>query len=389
MSFPEELVVGATWCEPTALGLLPHRLPSRDVRRLHEQQITVVDAEPAGVRIEFETDARRVELVVHALKRTVSGMVPSASGAFDLTWRPVGERTWRDAGSRTTRRGARFQVGEAGGEPLLVPGEDEALVWDELPEGPKQVQVWLPHDEQVRLVALDAGQVRPMPAQGRRVWLHHGSSISHGFNARRPTGTWVGRTAVDHDLALVNRGVAGSAMCDPFMARHLRDTPADLVSIKLGINIVNGDVMRTRAFVPALHGFLDTVREGHPTTPLLLVSPLFCPLHEDAPGPGGLDPADMERGVMTFVLDPAVDQSLTHGRLTLRRVRDLMAQVLADRSDDPNLYGLDGQALYGPADHEQYPMPDGLHPEPEAHLLISRHFGEQVLAPGRPFAATP
>ena len=43
--------------------------------------------------------------------------------------------------------------------------------------------------------------------------------------------------------------------------------------------------MRLRAFTPAVHGFLDTIREGHPTTPLLVVSPILCPIHEDTPGP--------------------------------------------------------------------------------------------------------
>ena len=48
--------------------------------------------------------------------------------------------------------------------------------------------------------------------------------------------------------------------------------------------------MRRRAFTPAVHGFLDTIREGHPDTPLLVVSPILCPIHEDTPGPTMLGP---------------------------------------------------------------------------------------------------
>ena len=33
----------------------------------------------------------------------------------------------------------------------------------------------------------------------------------------------------------------------------------DLISLKLGINLVNTDLMRLRAFGPAVHGFLDKV----------------------------------------------------------------------------------------------------------------------------------
>jgi hypothetical protein len=45
----------------------------------------------------------------------------------------------------------------------------------------------------------------------------------------------------------------------------MRDTPADVISLKIGINLVNTDLLRLRAFTPAMHGFLDTIREGHPT----------------------------------------------------------------------------------------------------------------------------
>lgn len=75
------------------------------------------------------------------------------------------------------------------------------------------------------------------------------------------------------EVDLVNLGFSGNALLDPFTARAMRDAPADLISVKVGINIVNADVMRLRAFTPAVHGFLDTIREGHPTTPLLVVSP--------------------------------------------------------------------------------------------------------------------
>ena len=43
-----------------------------------------------------------------------------------------------------------------------------------------------------------------------------------------------------------NLGFSGSAMLDPFTARTIRDQPADLISLKLGINLVNGDAMRMR-----------------------------------------------------------------------------------------------------------------------------------------------
>ena len=90
-------------------------------------------------------------------------------------------------------------------------------------------------------------------------------------------------------MELINLGLGGSALLDPFTARALRDTPADLISVKIGINLVNPDLMRLRAFAPAVHGFLDTIREGHPTTPLLVVSPHPLPDPRGHPGPAALD----------------------------------------------------------------------------------------------------
>jgi hypothetical protein len=58
--------------------------------------------------------------------------------------------------------------------------------------------------------------------------------------------------------------------------RTIRNADADVISLKVGINLVNTDVMRLRAFGPAVHEFVDTIRDGHPSTPLLVVSPIFC-----------------------------------------------------------------------------------------------------------------
>jgi len=107
--------------------------------------------------------------------------------------------------------------------------------------------------------------------------------------AVHPTEPWPVVAARLAGLQLVNLGLGGSALLDPFTARAMRDTPADLISVKIGINLVNTDLMRLRAFTPAVHGFLDTIREGHPTTPLLVVTPLLCPIHEHTPGPAAPD----------------------------------------------------------------------------------------------------
>jgi hypothetical protein len=202
--------------------------------------------------------------------------------------------------------------------------------------------------------------------------VHHGSSISHGSVATHPTDPWPVVAARLAGLDLVNLGLGGSALLDPFVARTIRDTPADLISVKLGINLVNQDLLRRRALGPAVHGYLDTIRDGHPDAPIRLVSPVHCAIHESVPGPSAPDMAALAEGRLAFVAsgDPA---DVAAGRLTLEGVREVLAEVV-DRRGDPRLTYVDGLGLYGATDAERLPLPDNLHPDSAAHQLIGERF---------------
>jgi hypothetical protein len=161
----------------------------------------------------------------------------------------------------------------------------------------------------------------------------------------------------------------------------IRDSPADLISVKLGINVVNLDAMRLRSFVPAVHGFLDTIRDGHPKTPLLLMSPLYCGIHEETPGPGSIDLSTIGTDTVKFTATGAHGDT-AQGRLTLRVIRDALAEIALARGDDPHLHHLDGLELYGAADAETHPLPDALHPDTETHRLIGTRFADFAFGPG-------
>jgi hypothetical protein len=290
--------------------------------------------------------------------------------------RPAGQGSVTDGGHTLT-------IDMATGATEFRPGQRPGtLRFTELPDHAKDVEIWLPHNETTELVALRTdAPVEPAPDPGRRVWLHHGSSISHGSDAASPTTTWPAFAASLAGVELINLGLGGSALLDPFTARVLRDTPADLISIKVGINLVNMDLMRLRAFTPAVHGFLDTVREGHPTTPLLVVSPILCPIHEDTPGPCAWEMTSLSTGQLEFRAtgDPA---EVASGKLTLRVIRDELARIVAQRAaEDPNLHYLDGLSLYGEADAAELPLPDQLHPDAATHRRIGERFAALAFAP--------
>ncbi|MFD4243743.1 GDSL-type esterase/lipase family protein [Streptomyces sp. NPDC058525] len=374
------LLRGALDVERTAHGVLPHRLPARAREQFRDANLAAIEAQPSGVRLAFRTAATAVELDALPTKAAYEGFPARPDGVYELLV------DGRPAGRGSVTGGNLRIVDMATGSEVLRPGPPGTVRFTGLPAGTKDVEIWLPHSEITELIALRTdAPVEALPDRGRRVWLHHGSSISHGSFAAAPTGTWPALAAALGGVELVNLGFGGNALLDPFTARAIRDTPADLISLKIGINLVNHDVMRLRAFVPAVHGFLDTVREGHPTTPLLVVSPVLCPIHEDTPGPTG---PDFEDGELRWKAtgDPA-DRAA--GRLTLGVIRDELARITGQRAaEDPNLYHLDGRALYGEADFAELPLPDRLHPDPAGHRRIGERFAELAFGGSGPFAVT-
>ncbi len=278
-----ELLRGALDLERTGIGVRPHRLPPR-ARARADRQLLLAQAQPSGVRLVVRTAATRLELDAHRTTLAAAGAPPRPDGRYDLV--VDGELL----GQQPSSGGTVLVTDFATGATETREGPVGTVAFTGLPARDKLLELWLPHQEVTELVALRTDAPVAAVAPGaRRVWLHHGSSISQGSNAASPTTTWAALAAARGGVDLVNLGFSGSAMLDSFVARTMRDHPADLLSAEIGINLVNADVMRMRAFTPAVHGFLDTIRDGHPTTPLLVVSPVLCPIHEDTPGPGAVD----------------------------------------------------------------------------------------------------
>ncbi|WP_069812232.1 GDSL-type esterase/lipase family protein [Streptomyces sp. TP-A0874] len=374
-----DLLRGALEVEHTERGVLPHRLPARARAQCTDGQLAMAEAQPSGVRLVFRTRATAIELDALRTRTAYRGAPPRPDGVYDLLvdGRPAG------------------QAGVTGGDVLLVdlatgtadtrPGPVGTVRFSGLADRLKDVEIWLPHNETTRLVALRTdAPVEAAPDRGRKVWLHHGSSISHGSDAASPTTTWPALAAGLGGVELVNLGLGGGALLDAFTARALRDTPADLISIKIGINLVNADLMRLRAFTSAVHGFLDTIREGHPETPLLVVSPILCPIHEDTPGPSAPDFSALGEGRLQFRAagDPAESAD---GKLTLSAIRDELSRITEQRAaEDANLRYLDGRELYGGSDFAELPLPDQLHPDAATHRRIGERFAALAFGRGGP-----
>ncbi|MFG3532298.1 GDSL-type esterase/lipase family protein [Streptomyces sp. NPDC047917] len=372
MGGPVELW-GALDLETTAAGVMPRRLPAWTKEQYQDPSVYGTTVMPSGVRLVFRTDARALEFEV----LTSTGQLDT-----DPRPRPTGMLELLVDGALAGRRqapvGNVLRMAGPGSVQRLVPGKPGTVRFAGLPAGMKSVELWLPQQTPTELVALraDGDVLAPLP-DGRRRWVHHGSSISHCIEADGPTGTWPVVAAALGGVEVINLSLAGNALLDPYVARTIRDTPADLISLKVGINIVGLSAFRLRTFGPAVHGFLDTIRDGHPDTPLLLISPVSCPALEQVPGPTETGPD----GRITALGDPA---DVAGGALSLTVVRAELARIAAARqASDPHLHHLDGRALIGPDEADD--LPDGLHPTAAAYRRMGERFAAHAFAPDGPF----
>ncbi|MFD7013168.1 lipase [Streptomyces sp. NPDC059928] len=364
---------GALDLERTQAGIMPRRLPAWTKEQYQDPSVYGGTVMPSGVRLVFRTDARDLEFEV----LTSTGQLDT-----DPRPRPTGMLELLVDGAHTGRQqapvGHVVHMAGPGAPQRLVPGKPGTVRFTGLPAGMKNVELWLPQQTPTELVALRAdGEVlAPLP-DGRRRWVHHGSSISHCLEADGPTGTWPVVAASLGEVEVINLSQPGNDMLDPYVARTIRDMPADLISLKVGINIVALATFRQRTFGPAVHGFLDTIRDGHPHTPLLLISPVSCPALETAPGPTALG----RDGTIIALGDPA---DVARGALSLQVVRDELARIAAARrAHDPHLHHLDGRALLGP--NEVGDLADGLHPTATAYRRIGQRFAAHAFTAHGPF----
>ena len=317
---------------------------------------------PSGVRLRFRTEASTIALEVHVMPLTIARVIEEPAVArFDLLVDGV------EAATVPAVKGGQLRLEMDG--PLVtseefIRGEGEEITFANLKPGVKEIEIWLPAGAlvEIRNISADSEILPPTPSQKKK-WVHYGSSISQCAETERPLDIWSVHASRLLGIDIRNLGLAGECHIDGFVARTIADTPADFISLKLGINVVNGDSMRERSFIPAVHNFLDTIREKKPNTPILIISPIICPFHEVNPGPTLIGDAGL-----TSMERPA---TLAAGALNLPKIRAILEKIVAER-EDAHLYFMSGLELFNEGDLGM--MPDLLHPNSAGYRLMGERF---------------
>ena len=373
---PRVRLAGISGLTSLGRGGLTERLPGWARAQLIDPAIGFVSSMPSGGRLEFVTDSTSIELEAVFTRLEYAGITPHTA-TIDLV--VDGELVASEVLVDTDL--IRFPD-PTSMEFDMVHIDPSVVRFDGLGTGRKHIEIWLAQNATTMLRELrvdDGVTVEAPPVSDRLRWVHYGSSISHCMEADQPTGTWPAVVARAADVDLYSLGLAGQCQLDQFTARTIRDLPADLISLKLGINVVNADTMRERAFVPAVHGLLDTIRDGHPDTPIVVISPIICPVAEDLPGPT----LPSAKGQFEVVERP---DALMVGALSLSRIRELLELVVTQRqrAGDANLHYLHGHELFGVDDVDD--LHDGLHPNSAGYRRMGERFTAYAFAPDGPFA---
>ena len=218
---------------------------------------------------------------------------------------------------------------------IEVEGADkDDLAWTKA--GDRHV-VYLPAKPSVRVTSIE-GDAEPAPAQPR--WLAYGDSITEGWVTSTPAQAWPAVAGREHGLDVINMGYAGAARGEIASAEHVADLPADVITVAHGTNCWTRTPHTAGMVAEGLRAFLDVVRDGHPETPIIIVSPIVRPDAEDTPNRLGATLTDLRRAI---------------------------EEVAADRIDVDLVPGL---GLVRPDQ-----LPDGIHPGDEGHAAIAAAVG--------------
>lgn len=324
---------GAVSLDRNTDGLAPVRLPVDAASLFPAPDDALMERarSTSGVRLRFATDSPRIRVLTDRADTADEPRV------FDLTH------------DSSILASVTIEPGAAATElELSSPGAPDSH--EDLPV----YELWLHqfHPTRIRGLQIDDGARFAVPPDDRPRWVTYGSLITMCRTAASPARTWPAVAARLRNLSLTSLGFGGQCHLDPLVAMTLRDLSADLMTLKLGINVYGASSLTARSYPAAVIGLVRIIRERHPYTPIGVITAIASPDRERTPNAAGCTLEDYR--AMT---------------------RDAAHRLKA--AGDEKLFLFEGTDLFGADD--AHLLPDGLHPNAEGYELIGRRFARHVL----------
>ena len=318
---PEPFLRGGAW--PATEDVPYPRADPGDASRLPMDTWAAATV-PATVRLEFVGDAEAVEVAYRTTTDDLGYRGRRAGTTFSL---------WRGGRCLDEQRAVLGQ----GVVRLAAGGDAAAPAVVYLPEGMKPV---------VLSLRAEGGTVEPAPRGPR--WVAYGDSVLEGWAASSPAAAWPAVAARAYGLEVFNLGYAGAARGEIVSAEQVASLPAAVISISHGTNCWTRVSHSTAMMRETTRAFLEVVRQGHPTTPIVVATPVVRPDAEDTPNRLGASLADL---------------------------RAAMAAAVQERVDGGDK---DITLLHGLAMLEARHLTDGIHPGDEGHSVLATAIGSEV-----------
>jgi hypothetical protein len=305
---------GAISFEQTETGIRPWRLPVHQLR-LYDPGLAEDSGIPAGVRVALVTNSPFIALKVRAIDQ---------ERQFDLV---IGNQIYSTA---------------------ILPSGEEIITFD-LPEGLIQAEIYLSirYPVIVQSISVEEGSVIEPVSHVIPRWVAYGSSITKSGSAFSPAQTFPSIVARQKEWDLTCLGFGGQCHLEPMMARLIRDLPADVISLCLGINIYGGKSLNLRTFRSAVVGMISIIREKHQNTPLFVMSPIYSPDRETIENAAGL--------------------TLIKIREEIREAVEIMKAY-----GDESIFYIHGLDIFS-SECADY-LSDGVHPSAEGYTLLGERY---------------
>jgi len=294
---------------------------------------------PVGVRLEFVGDATEVTLRYRTQTADLGYRGAGAGTTFAL-WR--GGTQVDEAPAVLGEGEVRLAAGASASGATGAPGEAGRATGARGADG--RVIVYLPEGMRPEVLDITAsgGSIEPAPPQPR--WLAYGDSVAEGWSARAPAGAWPAVCGRQLGLDVVNLGYAGSARGEIASAEQIARVPADVLTVSHGTNCWTRTPHSAAMMREGTVAFLEILRQGHPSAPIVVISPVVRPDAETTPNRLGATLGDLRAAIE--------EAAAARGDVIVVPGADLL---------DPTLLAA-----------------DGVHPSDEGHRVLAEAVGRAL-----------